>query len=124
MLKRAIAREMFKYLTRRVTAPVIDDLRPTRQGKNITLTRAAARFGLWPTALSRIENGTSETTPSHRHTETGYKRLDSSRSLTALHVGEKLWTVMPAGYIRRCDLGDSYGGRLRSTGRSAQKATG
>ncbi|MGH9252823.1 MAG: IS110 family transposase [Acidimicrobiales bacterium] len=58
MLKRAIAREMFKYLTRRVTAPAIDDLRPTRQAKNITLTRAAAHFGLWPTALSRIENGT------------------------------------------------------------------
>jgi transposase len=30
MLKRAIAREMFKYLTRRVTVPAIDDLRATR----------------------------------------------------------------------------------------------
>lgn len=58
MLKRAIAREMFKYLTRRVTVPAIDDLRATRQAKNITLTRAAAHFGLWPTVLARIENGT------------------------------------------------------------------
>jgi transposase len=58
MLKRAIAREMFKYSTRRVTVPAIDDLRATRQAKNITLTRAAAHFGLWPTVLARIENGT------------------------------------------------------------------
>ena len=58
MLKRAIAREMFKYLTHRVTVPAIDDLRATRQAKNITLTRAATHFGLWPTALARIENGT------------------------------------------------------------------
>jgi len=58
MLKRAIAREMFKYLTHRVTVPAIDDLRASRQAKNITLTRAAAHFGLRPTALARIENGT------------------------------------------------------------------
>jgi len=56
MLKRAIAREMFKYLTHRVTVPAIDDLRATRQAKNITLTRAATHFGLWPTALARIES--------------------------------------------------------------------
>jgi transposase len=57
-LKRALAREMFKYLTRHITTPATDDLRPTRQAKNITLTRAAAHLGIWPSALSRIERGT------------------------------------------------------------------
>ncbi|MFD0344170.1 hypothetical protein ACFVH0_36805 [Streptomyces sp. NPDC127117] len=49
LLKRAIAREMFRCLTTTVTVPGIADLRPLRQSKNITLTAAARHFGVWPT---------------------------------------------------------------------------
>ena len=42
LLKRAIAREVFKSLTRGLVAPELADLRPARQAKNITL-RAAAK---------------------------------------------------------------------------------
>jgi transposase len=56
-LKRAIAREIFKLLTRQIAVPEYSDLRPTRQAKNITLTAAANHFGVWPTVISRIERG-------------------------------------------------------------------
>ncbi|GHJ38339.1 IS110 family transposase [Streptomyces sp. TS71-3] len=46
LLKRAIAREIFRCLTTTVTVPAIADLRPLRQSKNITLTAAARHFGL------------------------------------------------------------------------------
>lgn len=57
LLKRAIAREMYKHLT--APSPIDDysDLRPTRQARNITLTAAATHFGLWPTQISRLERG-------------------------------------------------------------------
>jgi transposase len=57
LLKRAIAREVFRCLTTTVTAPHIADLRPLRQSKNITVTAAARHFGLWPTAISALERG-------------------------------------------------------------------
>lgn len=57
-LKRAIAREIFKYLTRTITVPAIDDLRPLRQAKNITLTQAAQHFNVWPAHISTLERGT------------------------------------------------------------------
>ena len=56
-LKRAIAREVFKLLTRHITVPEYADLRPARQSKNITVTAAAHHFGVWPTVISRIERG-------------------------------------------------------------------
>jgi transposase len=56
-LKRAIAREIFKLLTRQIAVPEYADLRPARQAKNITVTAAANHFGVWPTAISRIERG-------------------------------------------------------------------
>jgi transposase len=56
-LKRAIAREIFKLLTRQIAVPEYADLRPTRQAKNITVTAAANHFGIWPTVISRIERG-------------------------------------------------------------------
>ncbi|MET8768349.1 IS110 family transposase [Streptomyces sp. NPDC004658] len=59
MLKRAIAREMFRCLTTTVTTPGIADLRPMRQAKNITLTAVAQHFGVWPTTISRLERGLS-----------------------------------------------------------------
>lgn len=57
LLKRAIAREMFRCLTTTVTVPGIADLRPLRQAKNITLTAAARHFGLWPATISTLERG-------------------------------------------------------------------
>jgi transposase len=57
-LKRAIAREIFRYLTQHIPVPQIADLRPLRQAKNITLTTAANHFGIWPTVISHLERGT------------------------------------------------------------------
>ncbi|MGW2119303.1 IS110 family transposase [Streptomyces zhihengii] len=57
LLKRAIAREMFRCLTTTVTVPGIADLRPLRQSKNITLTAAARHFGVWPATISTLERG-------------------------------------------------------------------
>jgi transposase len=56
-LKRAIAREVYKLLTRQIAVPEYADLRPARQAKNITLTAAANHFGVWPTVISRVERG-------------------------------------------------------------------
>lgn len=56
-LKRALAREVFKLLTRHIAVPHYGDLRPARQAKNITVTAAANHFGVWPTVISRIERG-------------------------------------------------------------------
>lgn len=56
-LKRAIAREVFKLLTRQIAVPEYADLRPARQAKNITVTAAANHFAVWPTVISRIERG-------------------------------------------------------------------
>ena len=56
-LKRAIAREIFKLLTRQIAIPEYADLRQARQAKNITLTAAAKHFGTWPTTITRIETG-------------------------------------------------------------------
>ncbi|MBF6169798.1 IS110 family transposase, partial [Streptomyces gardneri] len=60
ILKRAIAREIFKSLTRGLAAPDLDDLRPARQAKNITLTAAAAAAAMdtYISKLARTELGT------------------------------------------------------------------
>lgn len=57
LLKRAIAREMFRCLTTTVTVPDIADLRPLRKSKNITLTAAARHFEVWPATISALERG-------------------------------------------------------------------
>ncbi|PXX60343.1 transposase [Nocardia tenerifensis] len=59
LLKRAIAREIYRLLTRAVTPPDYADLRRTRQERNITLTAAARHLGVWPGTLSRLERGQS-----------------------------------------------------------------
>jgi len=56
-LKRAIAREVFRLLTAPVAVPGVDDLRPLRQSKNITLTSAANQLGVWPATISELERG-------------------------------------------------------------------
>ncbi|OBB37912.1 IS110 family transposase [Mycobacterium sp. 852002-51961_SCH5331710] len=57
LLKRAIAREMFRHLTEPCPIDDYSDLRPTRQARNITLTAAAAHFNVWPITISRLERG-------------------------------------------------------------------
>ncbi|MFJ6623675.1 IS110 family transposase [Kitasatospora sp. NPDC091335] len=57
LLKRAIAREMFRCLTTTVAVPGIADLRPLRQSRNITLTAVANHFGVWPATISTLERG-------------------------------------------------------------------
>ncbi|MFD5469133.1 transposase [Streptomyces sp. NPDC127105] len=57
LLKRAVAREMFRCLTTTVTVPGIADLRPLRQSKSITLTAAARQLGVWPARISTLERG-------------------------------------------------------------------
>lgn len=57
LLKRAIAREMFKQLTRPHEDLGVHDLRPTRQAKNITIDAAAAAIGVAPITISRTERG-------------------------------------------------------------------
>lgn len=57
MLKRAIAREVFRLLTQPCAIDDYSDLRPTRQAKNITLTTIADHFGVWPNDISRLERG-------------------------------------------------------------------
>lgn len=57
LLKRAIAREIFKLLTRACAFDDYSDLRPTRQAKNITVTAAAEHFGIGSITISRLERG-------------------------------------------------------------------
>jgi transposase len=57
MLKRAIAREIFRLLTQQIDPPAYADLRVARQAKNITVTAAARAFNMLPTVISRIERG-------------------------------------------------------------------
>lgn len=57
LLKRAIAREVHRHLTRVTPVLICDDLRPARQAKNITRTAVAHHVGVWPSAISRIERG-------------------------------------------------------------------
>jgi transposase len=57
LVKRAIAREVFRLLTR--PGPVDDyrDLRPARHAKNLTLAAVAAHFGVPIITVSRLERG-------------------------------------------------------------------
>ena len=57
LLKRAIAREVFRLLTQPCAIDDYSDLRPTRQAKNITLTTVAKHFDVWPNDISRLERG-------------------------------------------------------------------
>lgn len=58
VLKRAIAREIYRYLTQHITVPELADLRPLRQSKNLTLTAAATAMDTYVTKIVRTENGT------------------------------------------------------------------
>ena len=56
-LKRHVAREMFRLLTRPATVPLGADLRAARLHSGLTLTVAAEALSTWPTRLSEIERG-------------------------------------------------------------------
>lgn len=57
LLKRGIAREMFRHLTAPCPIDDYSDLRLNRQAKNITLSTVANHFGVWPNDISRLERG-------------------------------------------------------------------
>ena len=57
ILKRAIAREIYKYLCQPNSVAAIHDLRQTRQARNITLSHVSAALGTCPIHVSRIERG-------------------------------------------------------------------
>ena len=58
-LKRAVAREGFTLLTKDIEVPRVDDLRPLRQARRISIETAASHFGVWPMKISTIERGKS-----------------------------------------------------------------
>src|SRR6202035_5364687 len=55
LLKRAIAREVFRLLTRPGPIDDYSDLRPSRQAKNLTLATVAHHFGVPIITVSRLE---------------------------------------------------------------------
>ncbi|WP_256840640.1 IS110 family transposase [Ornithinimicrobium faecis] len=57
-LKRAIAREIYQALTNPQPVPEVEDLRPLRKAKKITLQQAAEALGTYPTKISRTEKNT------------------------------------------------------------------
>ena len=57
LLKRAIAREVFRLLTRPGPIDDYSDLRPARQAKNLTLATVADHFGVPVITVSRLERG-------------------------------------------------------------------
>jgi len=57
LLKRAIAREVFRLLTRPGPIDDYSDLRPARQAKNLTLATVAHHFGVPIITVSRLERG-------------------------------------------------------------------
>ena len=71
MLKRAIAREIYRSLTQHVEVPAYADLRPARQAKNLTLTAVANHFGVWPAHISTLERGLRRDDNLAQHTGPG-----------------------------------------------------
>ena len=57
LLKRAIAREVFRLLTRPGPIDDYSDLRPARQAKNLTLATVATHFAVPIITISRLERG-------------------------------------------------------------------
>jgi transposase len=56
-LKRHVAREMFKLLTKPPAVPLGAQLRALRTQARLTLTDAAQALGTWPITISRLERG-------------------------------------------------------------------
>ena len=71
LLKRALAREVFRLLTTVCEVDDYSDLRPARQHKNITLTAVAQHFGSGPPSSPGWNAGCNATTPSPLTTDNG-----------------------------------------------------
>lgn len=56
-LKRYVADEMFTHIVHPVPVPTVDDLRPRRQERGLSLTNAAQALHVWPATISQIERG-------------------------------------------------------------------
>jgi transposase len=58
-MKRYVANEVYSLITDPPIVPAIEDLRPLRQSKKVTLQQVANAFGVWPMKVSTIERGKS-----------------------------------------------------------------
>lgn len=58
-LKRYVANEVYSLTTDQPIVPAVEDLRPLRKSKKVTLQQAASAFGVWPMKVSTIERGKS-----------------------------------------------------------------
>lgn len=56
-LKRYVADEMFTHIVHPVPVPAVDDLRPRRQERGLSLTHVAQALQVWPATVSQIERG-------------------------------------------------------------------
>lgn len=56
-LKRAVAREVYHHIVHPKPVPRVDDLRPLRHAKGLTLQTVTNHFGVWPMHISTIERG-------------------------------------------------------------------
>jgi len=117
-LKRAIARDIFKLLTRQVAVPdYAVDLRPARQAKNITVSAAANHFRIWPPS-SHVSNADyNATKPLPRPTERGSKPLDTNRSIKFGAVVGRLAEQPAARPLLQCTRGTPRCAKLRLPGR-------
>lgn len=102
-LKRAIAREVFKYLTRTITVPAIDDLRPLRQAKkHHPAPSSPALQRLARPHLHPRKRHTTRRHPRHRLPRMAHRRLTTNRSInvicrTGRRSDEELVTEAQAG---------------------------
>lgn len=56
-LKRYLGNEVFVLINRPAEVPGVEDLRPLRQARQLTLETVAQAFGVWPMKISTIERG-------------------------------------------------------------------
>lgn len=56
-LKRTVAREVYHHIVHPKPVPRVDDLRPLRHARGMTLQTVATHFNVWPAHISTIERG-------------------------------------------------------------------
>ncbi len=69
-LKRYIAREVFRHLTKPATLPAGAELRTARQNANLSLDTVASALGTWPIRISELERGIKHNTQLTRRYQT------------------------------------------------------
>ena len=98
-LKRAIAREAWHLLVHPAPAPRIDDLRPLRHLRGLTLTQAAEHLGTVPARISELEP-TAGNVAKDVHERMAYLRQDQfafeqQRVIDVVMMGhEEMWACM------------------------------